>query len=543
MNTKKKVPVPPDFQVGCENMPHLQATSMNALIDSWAPMRRSLFPVIAAILIASGCNGEGHLATALAQPPVVTANFPVDAAIEVATSAVISADFQQPIDPSTLTAATFTVACPSGTSVAGAVSYDAPNHRAVFTPAAALPGDVTCTASINTGIKSNLGVPLASEVQWTFATALDPKLVAQGQQIFRFDTFGDETQWTDTLRMHEVIRTAVDPVTALSVGLKVDSEALPTAVVQGIQDGSISLTSPATTVALLKLNAVVGVQGTVETFSGTDTLTRVGITCALCHSTVDNSFAPGIGKRLDGWPNRDLDPGAIIALSPALSAEAKAVYNSWGPGKYDPRFNFDGLNGPQVIPPAFGLRGIHSITSTGDGQDLAYWNRYVGVTQMGGHGTFSEPRTGVMVVNGNEDLISDKLPALQAYQLSIAAPPPPPGSFDAAAALRGEAVFTGVARCSTCHIGAELTDANSGLHAPHEVVSEPEPDGVPSYASRSATKQYRTAPLKGLWQHPPYFHNGTAATLDDVVVTYNTKQALGLADTEMADLVEYLKSL
>lgn len=511
---------------------------MNVFISSSFPKRFLLLPMVAAFAIASGCSDRGT-----AHPPAITAKSPADGATEVATNSTVSAAFQKSIDPSTLTAETFTVVCPAGASIAGAVSYDAPNNRAVFTPAAALPGDTTCTASITTGVESNRSVPLASDVVWSFATALDPELVAQGQQIFRFDSFGDETQWTDTLRMHEVIRTAVDPVTALSVGLKVDSEALPAAVVQGIQDGSISLTSPATTVALLKLNAVVGVKGTVETINGADTLTRVGITCALCHSTVDDSFAHGIGKRLDGWPNRDLNPGAIIALSPALSAEAKAVYNSWGPGKYDPRFNFDGLNGPQVIPPAFGLRGIHSITSTGDGQDLAYWNRYVGVTQMGGHGTFSEPRTGVSVVNGNEDLISDKLPSLQAYQLSIGAPPAPAGSYDEAAALRGKAVFTGVARCSTCHSGTELTDANTRLHSPDEVVSEPESDGVPSYASRSATKQYRTAPLKGLWQHPPYFHNGMAATLEDVVAAYNTKHALGLSDAEMADLVQYLKSL
>ena len=171
-------------------------------------------------------------------------------------------------------------------------------------------------------------------------------LQAQGKQIFRFDTFGDEALWTDTLRMHEVIAAAVDPVTALSVGLKVDAEALPAAVVAGIQNGSVDLRSPATTVTLLKLNAVVGLKGTVETVNGVDTLTRVGITCALCHSTVDNSFAPGIGKRLDGWPNRDLNPGAIIALSPAVDAPRKAVLISWGAGKYDPRSNIDGLSKP-----------------------------------------------------------------------------------------------------------------------------------------------------------------------------------------------------
>ena len=372
---------------------------------------------------------------------------------------------------------------------------------------------------------------------------LDPALVAQGKVIFRNDTFGDEAFWTDTLGMHQVISSAVDPTTALSVGLKVDAEALPPAVVQGIQSGAISLTDPATTVALLKLNAVVGVKGTVESVNGKDTLTRVGITCALCHSTVDNSFAPGIGKRLDGWANRDLNPGAIIALSPAVPAGAKAVYASWGKGKYDPRFNLDGQNGPQVIPPAYGLLGVHSVTVTGDGTELAYWNRYVAVTQMGGQGSFSEPRTGVNVTNGTTDLVSSKLPALQAYQLSIAAPRPPAGSFDAAAAVRGKAVFEGPGKCAACHAGPTFTDANLRLHSPSEVVSEPEPAGVPSYASRSATKMYRTAPLAGLWQHAPYFHNGTAPTLGAVVDTYDTRKGLGLTPAQKADLVEYLKSL
>jgi cytochrome c5 len=371
----------------------------------------------------------------------------------------------------------------------------------------------------------------------------DPVLAAQGKDIFRTDSFGDEAFWTDALGMNQVIASAVSPTVALSVGLKVDADALPPAVVQGIQNGSISLTDPATTVALLKLNAVVGLKGTVETINGVDTLTHVGTTCALCHSTVDDSFAPGIGKRLDGWPNRDLNSGAIIALSPVLSVDAKAVYNSWGPGKYDPRFNFDGINGPQVIPPAYGLLGVHSITSTGDGSDIAYWNRYVAVTQMGGLGTFADSRTGVNVTHGTTDLVSSKLPALQAYQLSLAAPLPPTGSFDPVSAARGKIVFEGAGQCSTCHSGPTLTDANIRLHAPSEVVSEPEPNGVASYASRSATKQYRTAPLAGLWQHAPYFHNGSAATLEAVVDTYNTKKTLGLSDAQKADLVQYLKSL
>ena len=365
-------------------------------------------------------------------------------------------------------------------------------------------------------------------------------LVAQGKQIFRFETFGDEAKWTDALRMNEPIAAAVDPSTALSVGLKVDADALPPAVVAGIQNGSIDLKSPATTIALLKLDAVVGVKGTVTTVNGVDTLTRVGITCALCHSTVDDSFAPGIGKRLDGWPNRDLDPGAIVALSPAIDATTQAKLNAWGPGKYDPRFNIDGLSKPAVIPPAFGLEGVHRITYTGDGTEAAYWNRYVAVTQMGGMGSFSEPRLGIDITNGSVDLVTSKLPALQAYQLSIAAPAAPAGSFDPAAAARGQQVFAGVGGCATCHSGALFTDANSMLHPPADSMAEPE---TPSYAARSATRLYRTSPLKGVWQHAPYFHDGSAATLEDVVATYNTRKSLGLTAQQSADLVQYLKSL
>ncbi|MFC5497895.1 c-type cytochrome [Caenimonas terrae] len=368
----------------------------------------------------------------------------------------------------------------------------------------------------------------------------DPALVAQGQQIFRFDTFGDEAQWTDTLRMHEVIAAAVDPTTALSVGLKVDADALPPSVVEGIRNGSVDLKSPATTVALIKLDAVVGIKGTVQAVDGKDALVRVGVTCALCHSTVDNSFAPGIGKRLDGWPNRDLNPGAIIALSPALTSAMKAVYNSWGKGKYDPRFNIDGSNKPVVIPPAYGLDGIHRITFTGDGEDLAYWNRYVAVTQMGGLGSVVEPRLNLSVTHGSVDLVSAKLPALQAYQLSLAAPAPPAGSFDAAAAARGRLVFEGGGKCATCHSGASFTDANATLHPPADSMAEPE---SPSYAARSATKQYRTSPLRGAWQHAPYFHDGSAPTLEAAAQTYNGKKGLGLSAQDIADLAQYLKSL
>ena len=358
----------------------------------------------------------------------------------------------------------------------------------------------------------------------------DPAQLTRGRDIFRFDTFGDETFWTDTLRIHEVISAGVSPATALSVGLKVDADVLPPGVLE-----SADLNSPATTVALLKLNAVVGLKGTVETIDGRDTLTRVGVTCALCHSTVNNSVQAGIGQRLDGWPNLDLNPGAIIALSPALTEAQKAVYNSWGPGKYDARYNFDGQNDPALIPPAYGLDGVNSVTYTGDGDRLAYWNRYVGVTQMHGHGAFTESRLGISVSNP-PDQIESKLPDLEAYQLSLTAPAPPPGSFDATAAARGQTVFTSVG-CATCHAGPTFTDANTRLHPPAEIPTDP------THAERSATGMYRTTPLRALWAHAPYFHDGSAATLDDVVNRYDSANSLQLTAEQKADLVQYLKSL
>jgi mono/diheme cytochrome c family protein len=358
-----------------------------------------------------------------------------------------------------------------------------------------------------------------------------PTRLAQGQQTFRFDTFGDETFWTDTLRIHEVIQGGVSPVAALAVGLKVDADVLPPGILQ-----TADLNSPETTVALLKLNAVIGLKGTVETVNGRDTLIRVGITCAFCHSTVNNSAAPGIGQRLDGWPNLDLNPGAIIALSPTLSGAQKAVYNSWGPGKYDARYNFDGQNDPAIIPPAYGLAGVNSVTYSGDGDRLAYWNRYVAVTQMHGHGSFSEPRLGINVANP-PDQVESKLANLEAYQLTLAAPTPPPGTFDAAASARGQAVFAGPGQCSTCHTGPAFTDANARLHDPSEVPTDP------THAQRSATKMYRTTPLRALWQHAPYFHDGSAARLADVVDRYDSAKNLQLTPQQKADLIEYLKSL
>jgi hypothetical protein len=351
-------------------------------------------------------------------------------------------------------------------------------------------------------------------------------LIVEGQRIFRHDTFGDEQLWTDTLRMHEVIETSVDPTTALKVGLKVDSAALP----PGILD-TADLTSPATTVALLKLNAIVGVQATV---SEDNHITKLGITCALCHSTVDNSVMPGIGKRLDGWPNVDLDPGKIIALSPALTDDKKAVYNSWGPGKYDPRFNQDGLSTPLVLPPAYGLAHIRNETFTAEGP-ISYWNAYVAVTQMGGQGNFKDERLGIDVRH-EPDLVTPKLPALRAYQHSLETPAPPAGSFDRKLANAGRVVFN--QHCNSCHVGGSGTDNDKGvLHAPAETGM----DGA--YAARTANKAYRTTPLRGLWQHPPYFHDGSAKTLADVIAHYDRVRTLGLTKQQQLELEEYLKSL
>ncbi len=368
-----------------------------------------------------------------------------------------------------------------------------------------------------------------------------------GQAIFRYDTFGDEQLWTDVLRMHDVIAT-VDPATALAVGLKVDVEALPREMIAKLRAGEVDLTDPAVTIELLRLNAVVGVRGRVDE---TGHLISVGITCALCHSSVDNSLTTGIGRRLDGWANTDLNVGAIVALSPALDEATKTEFNAWGPGKYDPRHHaFDGtnllsLNSPSlpiVIPPIYGLKGVGFETFTGDGP-ISYWNSYVGVGQMGGQGNFSDPRIGLFITQ-RPDLVTPKLAALLDYQLSLHTPQPPRNSVDHAAARRGKRLFRGEAGCATCHQSPNFTDVLSGptrtvpfLHDPAEVGTDP------AYAVRTATGKYRTTPLRGLWQHPPYFHDGSAPDLLAVVNHYNQQFKLNLTPGQKADLVEFLKSL
>jgi hypothetical protein len=369
----------------------------------------------------------------------------------------------------------------------------------------------------------------------------------EGQRTFRDDTFGDEQLWTGVLRMHEVLST-VPPATALAVGLKVDADALPRDVVAALRAGAVDLADPAVTLLLLRLNAVVGVRGRVNQAGQ---LASVGITCALCHSTVDDSFAEGIGRRLDGWANTDLNVGAIVALSPAIDDATRAEFSAWGPGKYDPRHHaFDGttiipLNRPSVpvvIPPIYGLKGVEFETFTADGP-ISYWNSYVGVGQMGGQGSFSDPRIGLFI-RQTPDLVTPKLPALLAYQLSLETPAPPDGSVDRVAAMRGKRLFLNEARCGSCHQPPHFTDVLSGPRRALPILHDPADVGAdPTYAARSATGRYRTTPLRGLWQHPPYFHDGSASDLLAVVNHYDQLFALNLSETQKADLVEFLKSL
>lgn len=382
---------------------------------------------------------------------------------------------------------------------------------------------VTCLVYL--GLRS-LTVDAQAQVVPRAADKSHPAQIDSGKQIFRFETYGDERLWTDQLKMHSVVESAVDPLTAIAVGLKVDADALPAGIL-----GQVDLTSPATTVALLRMNAVVGLRATVDS---NNHIIKLGVTCALCHSTVDNSLAPGIGHRLDGHQNSELNVGAIIALSPAISDAKKAIYRSWGPGKYDPRFNIDGKSTPLQLPPIYGLAHVRNETYTAEGP-ISYWNAYVAVTQMGGQGSFSDPRLDINIVN-DPDLVTARLPALLAYQKSLTAPKALPGSYDPAAAQRGRVQF--VRNCQGCHTGGSGTDNNAGiLHDPAETGM----DGA--YAARTANRAYRTTPLRGLQLHAPYFHDGSAASLADVVAHYNAVRHLNLDAKQQLDLVEYLKTL
>lgn len=398
------------------------------------------------------------------------------------------------------------------------------------------------------------------------------RMVAKGRKIFRFNTFGDQAFWGDALKLHQAIEGAdlggvgpgVSPNAALSLGLKVDVDALPPDLIEQLEEGRVNLDDPAITLALLKLNAVVGVTGF---FNEHGTLKSVGIQCAICHSTVDDSFSLGIGRRLDGWPNRDLNIGAIIALAPDLSPIAdllgvdetavRTVLNSWGPGKFDAEltldgkgFRPDGKSAATLIPPAFGLAGVNLHTWTGWGS-VTHWNAFVANLEMHGKGTFFDPRlndpeqfpiaaaAGLGNVRNTPDLITSKLAALHFYQLAIPAPKPPGGSFDKEAATRGKVIFNGKANCASCHVPPLFTEPGWNMHTPDEI-------GIDDFqANRAPDKRYRTSPLKGLFTHTKggFYHDGRFATLEDVVGHYNSFFGLGLTEQEKRDLIEYLKSL
>lgn len=398
------------------------------------------------------------------------------------------------------------------------------------------------------------------------------RLVEQGQTVFRFDTFGDERFWSGTLHLDAAIVGAsfggvgagVSPTTALAVGLKVDANALPQPLKDQLAAGRVDLENPAVTLALLALDAVVGVRGKFDERGG---LKSLGITCALCHSTVDDSFSAGIGTRLDGWPNRDLDVGKIISLAPDLSyfanhlgtdqATVVQVLQSWGPGKFDAALILDGkthkpdgTSSAVLIPAAFGLGGTNLATYGGWG-GVSHWNAFVATLEMHGQGTFYDARlrdavkfplaaaAGFADVRAEFDLVTPQLAALQAYQLALPIPEPPPGSFDPAAAARGERLFGGQANCASCHVPPLFTEPGHNLHKGAEI-------GIDEFqALRSPTDAYRTTPLGGLHARSKggYYHDGRFATLADVVTHYDAFFVLGLSAPQQLDLIEYLRSL
>ncbi len=397
--------------------------------------------------------------------------------------------------------------------------------------------------------------------------------LAEGRHIFRFDTFGDEDFWGGTLRLHQAIEGSahggvgpgVSPKTALAVGLKVDVDALPKATIDALNAGKVDLTDPGVTIALLTSNAVVGVTGFSD---GTGGLKSIGIQCALCHSTVDNSLAPGIGHRLDGWPNRDLNVGAIVGLSPNLQPVAdllgvsvdtvQKVLASWGPGKFDAELFLDGkafqpdgkTSAATLIPAAFGLAGVNLHTYTGWGS-IPYWNAFVAILEMHGKGNFYDPRlddaikfpvaarAGFGHVKADPDLVTSKLAALHDYQLSLQAPRPPEDSFDEKAAGRGQKLFAGKANCAQCHVAPLYTEPGWNMHTGAEI-------GIDEFqALRSPDERYRTTPLRGLFTRAKggFFHDGRFATLNAVVDHYDSTFKLGLSGPEKSDLVQFLKSL
>ena len=412
----------------------------------------------------------------------------------------------------------------------------------------------------------------SASVSSTDSTSSNNKLITEGKQTFRYDTFGDEAFWGDALQLHNAIQGSahggvgdgISPKMALSVGLKVDMDVLPAALVAEIKAGKVNMEDAATTLALLKLNAVVGVTGI---FNDKGNLKSMGVQCALCHSTVDDAFAPGIGHRLDGWANRDLNIGAIVALAPNLQpfadllkidiATVKKVFSSWGPGRYDAELNLDGKafrpdgkTGATLIPAAFGLAGVNLHTYTGWGT-VTYWNAYVANLEMHGKGNFSDlrldnanqfpvsARSGQGHKHDTVDLITSKLAGLHLYQLSLSAPIPPKATYDELAAGRGKMVFINDGKCASCHVPPLFTEPGWNMHTGSEI-------GIDNFQSdRSPDKHYRTTPLKGLFSHSKggFYHDGRFADLLQVIEHYNITKKLNLTKEQKSDLVEYMKSL
>jgi hypothetical protein len=399
------------------------------------------------------------------------------------------------------------------------------------------------------------------------------RLLEEGQRVFRYETFGDEAYWGDTLKLHRAIAGAkhggvgagLSPKAALASGLKVDVDAVPADVAAALKAGKVDLDDPASTLLLLKANAVVGVTGH---FDGGGTLSSIGVQCAFCHSTVDDSFAPGIGHRLDGWANRDLNVGAVVGMAPDLSAitkllgvdepTVKKVLASWGPGKFDAELNLDGKAfrpdgkaAATLIPPAYGLGGVNLHTWGGGWGTVTYWNAYVANLEMNGRGNFLDARLDnaqqypvaararLGHKQPSEDMVTPHLAALQFYQLALPVPAAKPGTFDGAAAARGKSAFAGKARCATCHVPPIFTEPGWNTHKAAEI-------GIDDFqANRSPDKSYRTAPLRGLMTHAKggFYHDGRFADLAAVVDHYDRFFKLGLSDAEKHDLIEYLKSL